>query len=174
MFVLNDAAIGGGSNAAVYRENPGRTMRTRDFPNRKLQKGQREAHLQDNLTTTREDETSSALQPGGSDTGTAVVNAPLTFPLGNKRLPPRLHVQAQVLHHAVDAVVQGQAAGLGLDGPPADGTLVLLSAPLLDAMTAEAVSAAQDDGLQTNGGSEKGSFLFRVWLLKKTSKVLNY
>ncbi|TNN76111.1 hypothetical protein EYF80_013642 [Liparis tanakae] len=62
-------------------------------------------------------------------------------------LSPRLHVQAQVFHHAVDAVVQGQTASLGLDVPSADGTLVFLFAPLLDTVTAEAVSAAQDDRL---------------------------
>lgn len=74
-------------------------------------------------------------------------DAPLTFPLSDERLPPRLHVQAQVFHHTVDAVVQGQAAGLRLDGLSADGTLVFLFAPLLDAVTAEAVSAVQDDCL---------------------------
>lgn len=76
-------------------------------------------------------------------------NAPLTFPLSDERLPPRLHVQAQVFHHAVDAVVQGQAAGLGLDGLTADGTFVFLFTPLLDAVAAEAVGAVQDDCLQT-------------------------
>lgn len=74
-------------------------------------------------------------------------DAPLTFPLSDEGLPPGLHVQAQVFHHAVDAVVQGQAAGLRLDGLPADGTLVFLLTPLLDAVTAEAVSAVQDDCL---------------------------
>lgn len=79
-------------------------------------------------------------------------DAPLTFPLSDEGLAPRLHVQAQVLHHAVDAVVQGQAARLGLDGLSADGTLVFLFAPLVDAEAAEAVSAVQDDGLQDDGG----------------------
>lgn len=74
-------------------------------------------------------------------------DAPLTFPLSDECLPPGLHVQAQVFHHAVDAVVQGQAAGLRLDGLPADGALVFLFAPLLDAVTAEAVGAVQDDRL---------------------------
>lgn len=74
-------------------------------------------------------------------------DAPLTFPLSDECLPPGLHVQAQVFHHAVDAVVQGQAAGLRLDGLPADGTLVFLFAPLLDAVAAEAVSTVQDDCL---------------------------
>lgn len=74
-------------------------------------------------------------------------DAPLTFPLSDERLPPGLHVQAQVFHHAVDAVVQGKAAGLRLDGLSADRTLVLLFAPLLNAVTAEAVSAVQDHRL---------------------------
>ncbi len=76
-----------------------------------------------------------------------VGNAPLTFPFSDERLPPRLHVQAQVFHHAVDAVVQGQTAGLGQNGLSADWTLVLFLAPLLDAVTAETVSAVQDDCL---------------------------
>lgn len=74
-------------------------------------------------------------------------DAPLTFPFSDERLPPGLHVHTQVLHHAVNAVVQGQAAGLGLDGLSADGTLVLLFAPLLDAVTAEAVCTVQSDCL---------------------------
>lgn len=74
-------------------------------------------------------------------------DAPLTFPLSDEGLPPRLHVQAQVFHHAVNAVVQGQAAGLGEDALSADGTLIFLFAPLLDAVTAEAVGAVQDDSL---------------------------
>lgn len=81
------------------------------------------------------------------DTDNAVGNAPLTFPLSDECLPSGLHVQAQVLHHAVDAVVQRQAAGLRLDGLSADGTLVFLFTPLLDAVTAETVSAVQDDSL---------------------------
>lgn len=76
-----------------------------------------------------------------------VFDAPLTFPLSNKCLPPRLRVQAEVFHHAVDAVVQSQAAGLGEDGLSADGALVFLFPPLLDAITAEAVSTVQDDCL---------------------------
>ena len=83
-------------------------------------------------------------------------NAPLTFPLSDEGLPPRLHVQAQVFHHAVDAVVQGQTAGLRLDGLSADGTLVFLFAPLLNAVTAEAVGAVQDDGLETKSTQIKG------------------
>lgn len=74
-------------------------------------------------------------------------DAPLTFPLRDQRLPPGLHVQAQAFHHAVDAVVQGQAARLRQDGLAADGTLVLLLTPLLDAVAAEAVSTVQDDCL---------------------------
>lgn len=81
------------------------------------------------------------------DTNDIVGNAPLTFPLSDECLAPRLHVQTQVFHHAVDAVVQGQTAGLGLDGLSADGTLVFLFAPLLDAVAAEAVSTVQDDCL---------------------------
>lgn len=76
-----------------------------------------------------------------------VFDAPLTFPLSDKCLPPRLHIQAQAFHHAVDAVVQGQAAGLREDGLSADGALVFLFTPLLDAVTAEAVSTVQDDCL---------------------------
>lgn len=83
------------------------------------------------------------------DTNATADNAPLTFPLGDEGLSPRLHVQAQVFHHAVDAVVQGQTASLRLDGPSADGTLVFLFAPLLDTVTAEAMSAVQDDCLET-------------------------
>lgn len=90
-------------------------------------------------------------------------DAPLTFPLSDEGLPPGLHVQAQVFHHAVDAVVQGQAAGLRLDGLPADGTLVFLSAPLLDAVTAEAVSAVQDDCLDQC--REEMTFIGRVRML---------
>lgn len=76
-------------------------------------------------------------------------NAPLTFPLSDERLPPGLHVQTQVFHHAINAVVQSQTACLRLDGLSTDGTLVFLFTPLLDAETAEAVSAVQDDCLQT-------------------------
>lgn len=74
-------------------------------------------------------------------------DAPLTFPLSDKCLSPRLHIQAQAFHHAVDAVVQGQAARLRDDGLSADGALVFLFTPLLDAVTAEAVSTVQDDCL---------------------------
>lgn len=74
-------------------------------------------------------------------------DAPLTFPLGDELPPPGLHVCAQVLHHAVDAVVEGQAAGLGLDGLPADGALIPPLAPLPDAVVAEAMCTAQGDRL---------------------------
>lgn len=75
-------------------------------------------------------------------------NAPHTFPLSDEGLPPGLHVQAQVLHHAVNAVIQSQTAGLGLDGLAADGTLIFFIAPLLDAVTAETVGTVQDDSLE--------------------------
>lgn len=75
-------------------------------------------------------------------------NAPLTFPLRYQSLTPGLHVQTQVFHHAVDAVVQSQTTGLRLDGLATDGTLVLLFAPLIDAVGAEAVSAVQNHSLQ--------------------------
>lgn len=76
-----------------------------------------------------------------------VFDAPLTFPLSDKGFPPRLHIQAKAFHHAVDAVVQGQASRLRVDGLSADGALVFLFTPLLDAVTAEAVSTVQDDCL---------------------------
>lgn len=70
-------------------------------------------------------------------------NAPLTFPLSYQGLSSGLHVQAQVLHHAVDAVVQSETSRLGLDGLSTDGTLVFLLAPLIDAVTAETVRTIQ-------------------------------
>lgn len=82
------------------------------------------------------------------DTNDTADNAPLTFPLSDECLTPRLHVQAQVFHHAVYAVVQRQTAGLWLDSLSADGTLILLFAPLLDAVTTEAMSTVQDDCLR--------------------------
>lgn len=79
---------------------------------------------------------------------TSIPNAPLTFPLVDDALSLLLDVQAQVLHHALDEVVQSQAAALGRDGLSADGTLLLLFAPLVDAVGAEAVGAVQGDRLQ--------------------------
>lgn len=74
-------------------------------------------------------------------------NAPLTFPLSDERLSPGLHIQAQVVYHAGDAVVQSQAAGLRLNDLSADGAFVFPFTPLTDAVQAEAVSAVQDDCL---------------------------
>lgn len=76
-----------------------------------------------------------------------MADAPLTFPLGDELPPPGLHVRAQVLYHAVNAVVEGQAAGLRLNELSADGALVPPLAPLLDAVVTEAMCAAQGDRL---------------------------
>lgn len=74
-------------------------------------------------------------------------DAPLTFPFSDECLPPCLHVQAQVFHHAVDTVVQGETARLRLDRLSTHGALIFLLAPLLDAVTAETMSTVQDDCL---------------------------
>lgn len=79
-------------------------------------------------------------------------DAPLTFPFSDECPPPCLHVQAQVLHHAVDTVVQGKTAGLRLDRLSTHGALVFLLAPLLDAVTAETVSTVQDHCLYQRRG----------------------
>lgn len=75
-------------------------------------------------------------------------HAPLTFPLIDEPQASLSHVGAQVLHHAVDAVVQDQRARLRRDGLPAHGTLVLAFAPLSDAVLTEAVGAVQRHGLR--------------------------
>lgn len=71
----------------------------------------------------------------------------LSFPLGDELPPPGLHVRAQVLYHAVDEVVEGQAASLRLNGQSADGALVPPLAPLADAIVTKAMRAAQSDRL---------------------------
>lgn len=92
-------------------------------------------------------------------------DAPLTFPFTDECLPPCLHVQAQVLHHAVDTVVQGETAGLRLDGLSTHGALVFLLAPLLDAVTAETVSTVQDDCLYQRRGKTASYCTMVVFVL---------
>ena len=70
-------------------------------------------------------------------------DAPLTFPLVDDHLSPGLDVSAEVLHHAVDEVIQRQAARLRADRLAADWTLVFALAPLGDAVQAEDVGAVQ-------------------------------
>lgn len=72
-----------------------------------------------------------------------VQHAPLTFPLGDEVKASLLHVGAQLLHHAVNAVVQHEGPRLGANGLPADGTLVLALPPRPDAVQAETVGAVQ-------------------------------
>lgn len=94
-------------------------------------------------------------------------NAHLSFPLRDERLPSGLHIQTEVLHHAVNAVVQCKTSRLGLDGLSADGALLFLFAPLIDAMATEAMSTVQDDSLKKE---EKKRVLLVWYRLTRESK----
>ena len=80
--------------------------------------------------------------------GDSPCSYPLTFSFPNEDNSSVFHFWAQIIYHLINAIVQNQGVGFGLDVLPTNGAFYLPLHPFIDTVGAETVGTVQGDSLQ--------------------------